>query len=106
MIISMTMQSRIQPHIIVKTSIFFFVWTLSITLYQTSNLYDVLSYWSKDSFVKDKDKHFAGSNYDKPKYGFLVNQAKRFDIPIPIRGKLGFFNFELNGFRLEAGFHS
>jgi len=66
-----------------------------------ANLYDVLSYWSKDSFFMDKNKHFAGSNYDKPKYGFLVNQAKRFDILIPIRGKLRFFNVELNGFRLD-----
>jgi ASCH domain len=45
-----------------------------------TNLYDVISYGSKNSFVKDKNKHFANSNYDKPKYGFLVNQAKRFDI--------------------------
>jgi hypothetical protein len=64
-----------------------------------ANLYDVLSYGNKNSFIKDKDKHFAGSNYEKPKYGFLVNHAKRFDIPIPIIGKLGFFDVELNGFQ-------
>jgi hypothetical protein len=34
--------------------------------------------WTKNSFLKDKNKHFASSNYDNPKYGFLVNQAKRF----------------------------
>jgi hypothetical protein len=62
-----------------------------------ANLYDVIFYGNKNSFVKDKDKHFAGSNYEKPKCGFLVNHAKRFDIPIPISGKLGFFNVELNG---------
>ena len=62
-----------------------------------ANLYDVIFYGNKNSFVKDKDKHFAGSNYEKPKYGFLVNHTKRFDIPIPISGKLGFFNVELNG---------
>jgi ASCH domain len=67
-----------------------------------ANLYNVISYWTKNSFLKDKNKHFASSNYDKPKYGFLVNQAKRFDIPIPIRGKLGFFNVELDGFNLEG----
>ena len=71
-----------------------------------ANLYDVISYGSKNSFVKDKNKHFAGSNYDKPKYGFLVNQAKRFDILIPIRGKLGFFNVELNSFRLDGKYHT
>jgi hypothetical protein len=67
-----------------------------------ANLYNVISYGTKNSFLKDKNKHFASSNYDKPKYGFLVNEAKRFDIPIPIRGKLGFFNVELDGFNLEG----
>ena len=67
-----------------------------------ANLYDVISYRSKNFFLKDKNKHFASSTYDKPKYGFLVNQAKRFDTPIPIRGKLGFFNAEFNGFILKG----
>ena len=60
-----------------------------------ANLYDVISYQSKNSFLKDKNKHFASSNYGNPKYGFLVNQTKRFEVPIPIRGKLGFFNVEI-----------
>jgi hypothetical protein len=60
-----------------------------------ANLYDVITYQSKNSFLKDKNKHFANSNYDNPKYGFLVNQTKRFQIPIPIRGKLGLFNVEI-----------
>jgi ASCH domain len=67
-----------------------------------ANLYNVISYGSKNSFLKDKNKHFASSNYDNPKYGFLVNQAKSFDIAIPIRGKLGFFNVELNDFILNG----
>ena len=60
-----------------------------------ANLYDVISYQSKNSFLKDKNKHFASSNYENPKNGFLVNQTRRFEIPIPIRGKLGFFNVEI-----------
>jgi hypothetical protein len=67
-----------------------------------ANLYNVISYGSKNAFLKDKNKHFASSNYSNPKYGFLVNEAKRFDIPIPIRGKLGFFNVDLSSFNLEA----
>jgi predicted transcriptional regulator len=63
-----------------------------------ANLCNVTSYRTKNSFLKDKNKHFASSNYEKPKYGFLVNQPKRFVTPIPIRGKLGFFNVEINGF--------
>jgi predicted transcriptional regulator len=60
-----------------------------------ASLYDVISYGSKNSFLKDKNKHFASSNYVNPKYGFLINQTKRFEIPIPIRGKLGFYNVEI-----------
>jgi hypothetical protein len=67
-----------------------------------ANLYDVIFYGSKNSFIKDKAKHFAGSNYDKPKYGFLVNQAKRFEIPISISCKLGFFDAGLNGLDLNT----
>ena len=47
--------------------------------------------------MKDKDKHFAGSRF-KPYFGFLVNHAEQFNIP---SGKLGFFNVELNGPRLD-----
>ena len=66
-----------------------------------ANLYNVISYETKNSFLKDKNKHFASSTYDKPKFGFLVYQAERFDTPVPIRGKLGFFNVELNGFNIK-----
>jgi hypothetical protein len=38
-----------------------------------ANLYNVISYGGKNSFLKDNNKHFASSNYDKPKYGFQVN---------------------------------
>jgi hypothetical protein len=50
-----------------------------------ANLYGAKFYKSKSSFVKDKNKHFAGTNYSKPKNGFLVNQAKKFDILYPLR---------------------
>lgn len=66
-----------------------------------ANLYEVISYGSKNSLMKDKDKHFADSNYEKLEYGFLINYAKRLDIPIPNSGKLGFFNVESNGPRLD-----
>lgn len=39
---------------------------------------------AKILFIKDKEKHFVGSIYDKPKYVFLVHEAKRFEIPISI----------------------
>jgi predicted transcriptional regulator len=60
-----------------------------------ANLSAVKLYQTEGSFIKDNSKHFAGSNYEGTKYGFLVNQAKRFQIPIPQTGKLGFFDVDL-----------
>jgi hypothetical protein len=60
-----------------------------------ANLSAVKIYQNEGSFIKDNSKHFAGSNYDETKYGFLVTQAKRFQIPIPQTGKLGFFDVDL-----------
>jgi uncharacterized protein YjbI with pentapeptide repeats len=50
-----------------------------------ANLYGAKFYKSKSSFVKDKNKHFAGTNYSKPKNGFLVNQAKNLISLYPLR---------------------
>jgi hypothetical protein len=37
-----------------------------------SNLYDVKTHDSKNFFVRDRNKHFAGSDYTNKKYGFLL----------------------------------
>jgi hypothetical protein len=34
-----------------------------------ASLYYVISYGSKNSFLRDKNKHFASSTYDKPNFG-------------------------------------
>jgi hypothetical protein len=65
-----------------------------------ASLYDVISYGSKNSFLKDKNKHLQ-IQLTINKIWFLVYQAERFDTPVPIRGKLGFFNVELNGFNIK-----
>jgi len=59
-----------------------------------SILYDVKAYGSKNSFLRDEKKHFAGSHFTKYKYGFLLRESKKFKKPIPILSKLGFFNVE------------
>jgi hypothetical protein len=59
-----------------------------------SFIYDVKEYDSKRTFVKDKKKHFADVNFTDYKYGFLLKDSKRFGKPIPLRGKLGFFNVD------------
>lgn len=57
-------------------------------------LYDVKFYDSKSSYLHDRKKHFAGTDYIDPQYGFLVKGARRFKKPLIMSGKLGFFNME------------
>jgi ASC-1-like (ASCH) protein len=52
-------------------------------------LYDVKSYDSKNSFLRDKNKHFADPRSTNYKYGFLLKEVKRFRKPTPLLGKLG-----------------
>jgi len=39
-------------------------------------LYDVKVYGSKNSFLKDKNKHLAASNFKDYHYGFLVKKSQ------------------------------
>ncbi|MDQ3836005.1 MAG: ASCH domain-containing protein [Thermoproteota archaeon] len=57
-------------------------------------LYDAKLYQSENEFIADQIKHFA-DNYSDPRYGFLLSDAKRFDKPIPLKGRLGFFNVSI-----------
>ena len=59
-------------------------------------LYDVRFYDSKRSFLQDRKKHFAGTDYTGPIYGFLLKGARKFRKPLIMKGKLGFFNVEMN----------
>ena len=54
-------------------------------------LYDVKKYTSKEGFLADKSAHFT-DNFSNPKYGFLLKDAKKLNEPIPLLGRLGFFN--------------
>ncbi len=58
-------------------------------------IYDVKIYKTKKEMQSDKKYHFAS---DEPyrKYGFLLKNAKEFKIPIPTKGKLGFFDIRLD----------
>jgi hypothetical protein len=57
-----------------------------------ANLYDVKFYNSRNSFLLDRRKHLAAMKFTKPVYGFLVKKASKFRSPLPLAGKLGFFN--------------
>jgi hypothetical protein len=54
-------------------------------------LYDVKRYTSKEDFLADKAFHLS-DNFSIPKYGFLLKDAKKLNEPIPVLGRLGFFN--------------
>ena len=52
-------------------------------------------YDSKNSFLKDKNKHLAPPDFMNYQFGFLVKNPRRFKKPIPIAGKLRFFEVDL-----------
>ena len=54
-------------------------------------LYDVKKYTNKEDFVADKVARLS-DNFSNPKYGFLLKDAKKLNKPIPLIGRLGFFN--------------
>jgi predicted transcriptional regulator len=60
-----------------------------------AEIYDVKKYSSKDEIKKDAKKHFASKNFCNKKYGFCLRNAKEFRVPIPYKGKLGFFDVNL-----------
>lgn len=55
-------------------------------------LYDVKVYQNKKEFIADHSKHLAVSTYSENMYGFLLSDVKKFDKPIPLKGRLGFFD--------------
>ena len=59
-------------------------------------LYDVKEYYNKKDFDKDKENHLATDIYSNDRYGFLVKDAVKFDKPIPMLGKLNFFEVQLD----------
>lgn len=61
-----------------------------------AEIYDVKKYSSSDDVRKDAVKHFASKNFNNRKYGFCLKNAKELRIPIPYKGKLGFFDVNLN----------
>ncbi len=57
------------------------------------NLLDVKKYQDEDEFIEDNEKHLATSEWGR--YGFVLENARRIN-KIPCKGKLGFWEFDLN----------
>jgi len=59
-------------------------------------LVDVKKYETIEEFGADFDKHKAEDRwFRKPCFGFILENSKRLDKPIPARGSLTFFDFDL-----------
>jgi len=56
-----------------------------------ANLINVKKYESEEEFNEDKNLHLATNDWES--YGFVLEKVKRLD-PIPVKGKLGFWDFE------------
>ena len=63
------------------------------TILGRANLVDVKKYDSEREFDKDKTRHLATRDWGL--YGFVLEGAKRIK-PIPAKGQLNFWNFNLN----------
>lgn len=60
-----------------------------------ATLYDVKEYNTITEIKKDSKRHFAQPSFEHGRYGFLLKNAKQFRIPIPYKGRLGFFDVNL-----------
>jgi ASC-1-like (ASCH) protein len=58
-------------------------------------LYDVKVYDNESSLLRDKGKHFATNESANNKYGFLLKDGRKFRRPYFVRGKLRFFDVDL-----------
>ena len=65
-------------------------------------IHDTKKYQTKKELHTDRKFHFASDNYySENTFGFLLKKAKEFKIPIPAKGKLGFFDVELKSEKIN-----
>lgn len=67
------------------------------TIVGKATIFDTKRYQTKKELVADKKYHFARNDYFSSKtFGFLLKNPKEFKLPIPAKGKLGFFDVDLS----------
>lgn len=64
-----------------------------------ARLADVKVYHDRDELRQDYAYHRAGAGFEGRRYGFVLTGAKRFDEPIPYKGRLGLYDVHV--YRLE-----
>ncbi len=61
-----------------------------------ATVYGVKEYRGGDDFALDRGKHLAsGGYYAASRYGFLLKDAVKFEKPIAMHGRLGFFEADV-----------
>ncbi|EPA04555.1 ASCH domain-containing protein [Candidatus Nitrosarchaeum limnium] len=66
-----------------------------------AELYDVKKYNSSKEVSNDKKLHYASRNFYSKSFGFILKNAKPLRVPIPCKGKLGFFDVELSKIKIK-----
>lgn len=67
-----------------------------------ATIFDTKKYQTKKELVADKKHHFASDDYFSSKtFGFLLKSPKEFKLPIPAKGKLGFFDVDLSSTKIK-----
>lgn len=61
-----------------------------------AEIYDVKVYNSVSESEADYKKHFATEEFLYHKYGFLLKKQQELKIPIPCKGRLGFFEIRID----------
>lgn len=60
-----------------------------------AEIYDVKKYNSIKEIKIDQKFHLASKNFHDKTFGFRLKNAKSLRIPIPCKGKLGFFDIDI-----------
>ena len=58
-------------------------------------IYDVKLYDSVDELKRDYNKHLVKEDFLCHRYGFLLRNPQALRVPIPYKGRLGFFEVKL-----------
>ena len=66
-----------------------------------AELFDVKKYESLEKIEIDRSKHLSSKKFQKKVYGLILKNAKPFRIPIPCKGKVGFFDAELPKIKIK-----
>jgi len=67
-----------------------------------AEIFDVKKYNSASEILKDNNLHFASKKFHDKKFGFMIKNAKAFRIPLPVNGKLGFFEINLEKRKIKT----